>query len=166
MQSRATMDVRGIQAGGDQLIAVGRPAIESQAIVAIRIRREPRIGVERRAGGVRGVTCRVRVACDVRCERFANFRPNLITAGADAGADGGDEVFGPASILLLETAHRGGSNVGGRATPSGVNGGDRAGEWVGHQQGHTISDLHDERDAVFIRHDAVRFRRVLEGLRG
>ena len=37
------MDVRGIQTGGDQLIAVGRPAIEPQAIAPIGIWREPRV---------------------------------------------------------------------------------------------------------------------------
>ncbi len=41
------MNVRGIQAGGDQLIAVGRPTIESQTIAPLRIRREPRIRVKR-----------------------------------------------------------------------------------------------------------------------
>ena len=37
------MDVRGIQARGDQLIAVRNPAIETQTIAPVGIRREPRI---------------------------------------------------------------------------------------------------------------------------
>ena len=67
---------------------------------------------------------------------------------------------GRESYCSLKTSHRGGGDVGGRATPSGMNGGNRSGARVGHQQRDAIGDLHDQRDAVFIRHHPVRFRRV------
>ena len=47
------VDVRGIQAGGDQLIVVGRPPIESQAIVAMGIGREPSVEIGRRIAAMR-----------------------------------------------------------------------------------------------------------------
>ena len=98
------VDVVRPQPGVQQQIAIGGPEVEA----------EPAGGVAREPGSARG-----RIVSR-RGERPEQLFPHVVAAGADAGADRGDEVGASNGVLAGQRRDRGAGYVGRRAAPAGV----------------------------------------------
>jgi hypothetical protein len=80
-------------------------------------------------------------------ELDGDFRANFITAAADRGADGSEQVGGPGAEVHLHFPDGFDSDAGEGATPSGVNGGYGAVFGVDKEYGNTVGGLDAEEEA-------------------
>jgi hypothetical protein len=65
---------------------------------------------------------------------FANFK----TAGGDARANGGQQIFRPRTKRAQQFFHCGSGDAGGGSSPPGVNGGDNFLPGIGNQYGDAV----------------------------
>jgi len=79
-----------------------------------------------------------------------------VAAGADAGTDGGNQVFGrePNSSLMRPTPA---STIRSRSAPAGMEGRHHSPLAVGHQHGNAVGGLDAEQQAGLVGHQAIPF---------
>ena len=146
-------DVWGVEAGTEQLGAIGFAEVEKdvlgRGLVARRHHVEPLDGV----GFVTGAEFvePIRGFGELREELRGDLGANFVAAGADGWADGGEEVGGAGFVLHLHFADGFGDDALQSATPAGMNGGDGALFGVDEENGNAISGLDPEEKAGAVR---------------
>lgn len=126
--------------GGDarahELIAIGGPQIEPTGGL------EPAIDV---------ITLMARFE-----KRVAQFRTNLVTAGADARSNGRHEIAGARIEVRPQRLHGHNSRARRRAAPTGMNGRDRTRAPISQEQRHAVGGLHGENQRGIVADHDVR----------
>jgi len=91
----------------------------------------------------------------LRGEGLGDFGADFVTARADAGADGGDDVGGARAEFHSHFAENFLGDARECAAPAGVDGGDYAAARVGEEDGDAIGGLHGEKYAGRLRDERV-----------
>ena len=136
-------DLRGIEAGIEELAAVGFDEVEVNLRADVGVAGSARGEEEQRifvADGIGVVDLgeeRGRVG-ELALKVETHLLADGITAGADAGADGGDEVFGARTELQAHGADAALDDAGEGAAPACVEGGDDATAGVGDENRHAV----------------------------
>lgn len=155
------------QTGFEQLTPVGFGQVEVQA--------GAQAAVARRAGGEEEQRVffpdRVRViniaeqiigVGELRDEFAAHFFADGVAALSDAGADGGDQIFGAAAELQVHATHSIFNDSLQSSAPASMEGGDGAIFAVGDENGDAVGRLDGEQEARFGGHEAVTLGARLE----
>jgi len=142
----AEENVLAAKAGFEKLGAVGFAKIEEDAfgrrLVAGRLHVEPLKRV-RLVTGAKFVEP-FRSVGKLRMEGGSDFGADFVATAADRGTDCGEKVRGPGAKFHLHTANGFGDDALKGATPSRVNGGDRAGRGIDEKNGNAVGGLHAE----------------------
>ena len=145
----ADEDVLGAEAGGEELGAIGFFQVEEdvfgRGLVAWGHHVEPLDGIGFVAGAefvepFGGVG-------ELGVELDGDFGADFVTAAADRGADGGEQVGGPGAEVHLHLADGFDGDAGEGAAPSGVDGGYSAVFWVDEEDGDAVGGLDAEEEA-------------------
>jgi len=146
-------DVLRAQAGGEELRAVGFGKIQvdiaRRGLVARGRHAQPlqRIGL---IAGARLIEIAGGVS-ELRGEFGYEVGADLVTAGADGGAESGEEISRLAAKFEAQAADGLFGNAGERALPTGMNGGDGALFGINEKNRDAIGGLHGEKQAGVIR---------------
>ncbi len=145
----ADENVLGAEAGGEELGAIGFFQVEEdvfwRGLVARGHHVEPLDGIGFVAGAefvepFGGVG-------ELGVELDGDFGADFVTAAADGGADGGEQVGGPGFEVHLHLADGFDGDAGEGAAPSGVNGGYGAVFGVDEEDGDAVGSLDTEEEA-------------------
>ncbi len=163
----AVVDIFGEQTGGHELRTIGSAKIEVDVfrrwLVTGRLHVEPlqRIGFFAGAGLIEIV----RGIGELRGELGNEVGGNLVAAGTDGRADGGEKIGGLAAKFELHAADSFLGDAGERAAPTGMDGGDSAVLRINKKYGHAVGGLDGEELAGAIGGGSVAFARVGSCLR-
>ncbi len=158
----AVVDIFGEQTGGHELRTIGSAKIEVDVfrrwLVTGRLHVEPlqRIGFFAGAGLIEIV----RGIGELRGELGNEVGGNLVAAGTDGRADGGEKIGGLAAKFELHAADSFLGDAGERAAPTGVDCGDSTFFWINQEYGHAVSGLDGEELAGAIGGGSVAFAGV------
>jgi len=139
-------NVLAAEAGFQKLGAVGFAKIEEDAfgrrLVAGRLHVEPL----KRVGLVTGTEFVKPFGCvgKLRVEGGSDFSADFVATAADGGAKSGEQIGGLRVEFHLHAANGFGDDALKGATPSRVNGGDRAGRGIDEKNGNAVGGLHAE----------------------
>ena len=145
----------GLEPGGEKLAAVGFNEIDVKAgtdgRVAGRALREKEHGVFLADGiGVEDLFEQFARVRELGFEFRQNFFTDGVTTKADAGTDGGDQVFRLGTKGQAHLADTGLDYTFKGAAPSGVKGGHDAALAVGHQHGNAVGGLDGKEKARLV----------------
>ena len=142
----------GAEAGGEKLAAIGFDEIDVKAgpywRVAGRALGEKKHGEFAAHGiGIVNLAKEVMRIGKLRFEFGENLFTDGVTAEANAGADGGDQVLRAGAECETHAADAGFDNTFKGAAPAGVEGGDGALLAIGDEDGNAIGGLNGEEQA-------------------
>jgi len=143
------------KSGGEQLAAIRLDQVNMQAgALGVRV-------------NLRSFVKQISCVGELRQEAGQHFFADGIAAGADAGANGGGQVFRLRAKLALHAANAGLDNSVYCATPTGMKRSNDAALAICDEDRNAVGSLYAEQQAGFCGDEAVAFARgLLAGVRG
>jgi len=145
----ADEDILGAEAGGEELGAIGLFQIEEDVFWRGLVARGHHVEPLDRVGFVAGAEFVEPIGGigELGVELDGDFGADFVTAAADRGTDGGEEIDGLGAEMHLHLADGFDGDAGEGAAPSGVNGGHSAVFGVDEENGDAVGGLDAEEEA-------------------